>query len=141
MCVNKFKENVSKCAENALKKPEDFGYWGPEDTFKTWGFCGIDKHRDSETIDISNFRVISSDLINQYPEDFRVETYRHWAVGSVDRLLCRILKDKDFGVVEGNITDAFKAAMVWQDKLQEYPIADENDWAELESLEGDYEQD
>ena len=29
---------ISKLAEMALKKPDDFGYWGYEDMFKTWGF-------------------------------------------------------------------------------------------------------
>ena len=135
-----FTENLIKCASDAIKEPEDFGYWGPKDTFVTWGFCGFDKHRDSEAIDRSNFRVISENLMEKYPNDFRIETYSHWAVGSVDRLLCRVLKDKEPGVVIDNITEAFKAAMVWQDKLQEYPIADEEDWMELESLENNYEE-
>lgn len=135
-----YTENLIKCAGDAIEKPEDFGYWGPEDTFVTWGFCGFNKHRDSETIERSNFRVISEDLMEKYPNDFRIETYSHWAVGSVDRLLCRVLKDKEPGIVIDNITEAFKAAMVWQDKLQEYPIADEEDWMELENLENNYEE-
>lgn len=135
-----YSENILKCAGDAIEKPEDFGYWGSEDTFVTWGFCGVDKHRDSDTLQISNFKVISTDLMEKYPDDFRIETYRHWAVGSVDRLLCRVLKNKENGVVIDNITDAFKSAMIWQDKLQEYPVADENDYAELEALENNYEQ-
>lgn len=135
-----YSENLIKCAGEAIKKPEDFGYWGSEDTFVTWGFCGIDKHRDSEALQRSNFKVISADLIEKYPDDFRIETYRHWAVGSIDRLLCRVLKNKEDGIVIDNITDAFKSAMLWQDKLQEYPVADEDDYMELEALENDYDE-
>lgn len=137
-----YSENLLKCAGDAIEKPEDFGYWGPEDTFVTWGFCGFDKNRDSEALQLSNFKVISSDLMEKFPDDFRIETYRHWAVGSVDRLLCRVLKNKETGVVIDNITDAFKAAMVWQDKLQDYPVADEEDYMKMEEafgFEEDYE--
>lgn len=130
-----YSENILKCAGDALIKPDDFGYWGPRDTFVTWGFCGIDQNRDSETLQRSNFRVISADLMDRYPYDFRIETYRHWAVGSVERLLCRVLYTEENGVVIDNITNAFKSAMEWQDKLQKYPVADENDWMELEALE------
>lgn len=135
-----YSENIIKCAGDAIEKPEDFGYWGPEDTFVTWGFCGVDKHRDSEALQRSNFKVISTDLMEKYPDDFRIETYRHWAVGSIDRLLCRVLKNKEDGVVIDNITDAFKSAMLWQDKLQKYPVADEDDYMELEALESDYDE-
>ena len=137
-----YSENLLKCAGDAIEKPEDFGYWGPKDTFVTWGFCGVDKTRDSEPLQLSNFKVISSDLMEKFPNDFRIETYRHWAVGSVDRLLCRVLKEQELGIVIDNITDAFKAAMLWQDKLQSYPIADEEDYMEMEEAFGlgeDYE--
>ena len=43
-------ENILKCAKDGLQKPEDFGYWGSEDMFKTWGFCGVDKNRDSDLL-------------------------------------------------------------------------------------------
>lgn len=127
-----YSDNLIRCAKDGLTKPEDFGYWGSDDTFKTWGFCGIDKHRDSGVLDRSNFEVITKDLMSKYPEDFRIEGYGHWAVGHVDRLVCRILKNERDGLIEENITDAFREAMDWQDNLKDYPIANESHFSEME---------
>lgn len=131
-------ENILKCAKDGLQKPEDFGYWGSEDMFKTWGFCGIDKNRDSNIMEISNFDYISKDLLTNLPDDFRIETYNHWMVGSVDRLVCRIIKEElPFMelMVEADITIAFYYAMEWLDKLNDYPIADEGDYSEKQLKE------
>jgi hypothetical protein len=121
---------ISKLAEMALKKPDDFGYWGYEDMFKTWGFAGHDQSRDSNIMEKSNFKVITADLIDRYPNDFRIETFSHWAVGSVDRLTCRILIDESKECDEDNVTESFKASMNWHDKINDYPIADEDDYYE-----------
>jgi len=137
-----YENNIEESARLALKKPEDFGYWGSEDMFKTWGFTGHDKSRDAGILDRSNFKVISENLMSEYPEDCRIESYKHWLVGNVERLVCRILLDEDKGIVEDNITDVFRLAMRWQDMLNDYPIADENDWSDecykdcIETLEG-----
>ena len=126
-------ENIIKCAKDGLQKPEDFGYWGSDDMFKTWGFCGIDKNRDSNIIERSNFDYITKELIRDFPNDFKIETYSHWLVGSVDRLVCRILKyEIPFidQVKEEDITIAFIAAMEWLDQLRDYPVADEGDYSD-----------
>ena len=128
-------ENILKCAKDGLQKPEDFGYWGSEDMFKTWGFCGVDKNRDSNLLEISNFDVITKDLISKFPNDFRIENYSHWMVGNVDRLVCRILKyELPFidEVKEKDITTAFLSAMEWLDQLRDYPVADEGDYSDKE---------
>ena len=126
-------ENILKCAKDGLQKPEDFGYWGSEDMFKTWGFCGVDKNRDSDLLEISNFDFITKDLISKFPNDFKIENYSHWMVGNVDRLVCRILKyELPFidEVKEEDITTAFRAAMEWLDILRDYPVADEADYSD-----------
>jgi len=128
-----YSENILKCAKDGLQKPEDFGYWGSEDMFKTWGFCGVDKNRDSDLLEISNFEVITKDLMSKFPLDFRIENYSHWLVGDVDRLVCRILKyEIPFidQVKEEDITIAFIAAMEWLDQLRDYPVADEGDYSD-----------
>jgi len=128
-----YSENILKCAKDGLQKPEDFGYWGSEDMFKTWGFCGVDKNRDSDLLEISNFEVITKDLMSKFPLDFRIENYSHWLVGNVDRLVCRILKyEIPFidQVKEEDITIAFIAAMEWLDQLRDYPVADEGDYSD-----------
>lgn len=126
---------IEDLAEMALQKPSDFGYWGSDDMFVTWGFSGIDVNDSSDCLDRSNFKVISNDLMQRFPDDFRIEGYKHWAVNHVDRLCCRILKDVGFGFIEQNITDAFKAAIDWHKKLEDYPIADEEDFSEEEMNE------
>jgi len=119
-----------RCAKDGLEKPNDFGYWGSDDTFITWGFCGIDKNRDSKILELSNFEVITRNLMLKFPDDFRIEGYSHWAVGHVDRLVVRILK-QDGPINEENITDAFRAAMEWKDELEDYPVADDDHYSEM----------
>jgi len=131
--VFSYSDNLIRCASDGLQKPSDFGYWGPDDMFETWGYCGIDKNRDSSILDISNFDYISKELMGEFPDDFRIEYYNHWAVGNVTRLVCRILHRK--GVVEDkNITDAFRKAMKWLDDLADYLIADESDYFDKQHL-------
>lgn len=122
--------NIEELASMALKKPEDFGYWGPKDMFKTWGFSGIDDTSQS-ILEKSNFEVISKDLMERFPGDFRIETYKHWVVGSIDRLVCRILLSEG-DVTENNISPSFIAAMEWQERLMEYSVADEHDYLNKE---------
>lgn len=122
--------NIEELASMALKKPEDFGYWGPEDMFKTWGFSGIDDTSQS-ILEKSNFEVISKDLMERFPGDFRIETYKHWVVGSIDRLVCRILLSEG-DVTESNISPSFIAAMEWQERLMDYSVADEHDYLNKE---------
>jgi hypothetical protein len=119
--------SIEDLATQALTKPEDFGYWGNEDMFKTWGFTGIDQNRDSGLIAKSNYKAITSDLIKRYPEDFEIEQYSHWLCGWVDRLTCRILKNEG-EVSEDNITEAFKKVIEWHEQLSDYPIADESNY-------------
>ena len=129
-----FNSPIEKLAEMALTKPDDFGYWGSEDMFLTWGFSGHDKTGMSKNLELSNFKVISEDLITKYPEDFRIETYGHWACSWVERLVCKVLNiPNDFS--EENITDAFKAAINWHKELEDYPIADENDYSEMQAAD------
>jgi hypothetical protein len=120
---------IENLAAQALKKPSDFGYWGNDDMFKTWGFTGFDQNRDSNILEKSNFKVISDALMSEHPNDFRIETYSHWLVGSVDRLVCRITNDPG-KVNEYNITQAFRSVMEWHSNLEEYGVADDNDYSE-----------
>ena len=126
--------SISELAKQSIQKPEDFGYWGDEEMFITWGFSGHDKTGMSKNLELSNFKVISEDLMQKFPDDFRVEYYKHWACGWVERLVCKVLKSpNDFS--EENITDAFKAAIDWHKELQDYPIADEDVYGEMQAAD------
>lgn len=126
---------ITELAKMALQKPEDFGYWGDEDMFVTWGFTGHDRTGASKILEEANFKAISEDLMSKYPNDFRIEHYGHWACGWVDRLVCRILHHKDKGLVEENITEAFAKAIEYHIQLEDYPIFDENLYSEMEAEE------
>ena len=115
-------ENIEKYAKQATTKPEDFGYWGSEDMFVTWGFTNIDQNRDSDVLEKANFKYITKELMAIFPDDYRIETYNHWAVGSVDRLVCRVYEEDTDKKV---IASSFYLAMEWLDKLDDYPVADE----------------
>lgn len=124
MITNVSQYTIEELAEQAVTKPDDFGYWGSDDMFKTWGFTGIDQNRDSDVLERCNFEVITKELIELYPNDFRIETYNHWLCGYVDRLVCRVLEvSNDFD--EFNITWAFKAVIEWHERLNNYPIAND----------------
>ena len=121
-------ENIEKYAKQATTKPEDFGYWGSEDMFVTWGFTNIDQNRDSDVLEKANFKYITKELMAIFPDDYRIETYNHWAVGSVDRLVCRVYEEDTDKKV---IASSFYLAMEWLDKLSDYPVADEETYDKM----------
>ena len=123
-----FVSNIEKYAKMATEKPQDFGYWGNSDMFDTWGFTNIDQNRDSDALEKANFKYITEELMDLFPEDFRIETYNHWAVGSVDRLVCRVYEDDTDKKV---IASSFYLAMEWLDKLDDYPVADEETYTKF----------
>jgi hypothetical protein len=123
-----FVSNIEKYAKMATEKPQDFGYWGSSDMFDTWGFTNVDQNRDSDALEKANFKYITEDLMGSFPEDFRIETYNHWAVGSVDRLVCRVYEEDTDKKV---IASSFYLAMEWLDKLDDYPVADEETYTKF----------
>lgn len=123
-----FVSNIEKYAKMATEKPQDFGYWGSSDMFDTWGFTNIDQNRDSDVLEKANFKYITEELMAIYPDDYRIETYNHWAVGSVDRLVCRVYEDDTDKKV---IASSFYLAMEWLDKLDDYPVADEETYDKM----------
>jgi hypothetical protein len=126
--MSDFVLNIEKYAEMATEKPQDFGYWGNSDMFDTWGFTNIDQNRDSDPLEKANFKYITEELMGLFPEDYRIETYNHWAVGSVDRLVCRVYEDDTDKKV---IASSFYLAMEWLDKLDDYPVADEDTYNKM----------
>lgn len=114
-------------ATQSLTKPEDFGWWGDEDMFVSWGFAGIDKNNSSSLLDICNFDCVADHLRFLFPDDFHVVGIKHWAVGSLDRLTVRVLIDASKGIVAGNITESFEEVVKIGFQLREdYPIFDDD---------------
>lgn len=96
-----------------------FAYWGESEG---WGIA-VSMHRDSDALERSNFRVIRDNLETRFPDDIRVETFSNWLVGWSESVLVR------------PDSEAWEAAEEWEEKLAEYPVADEDTWSEEESVE------
>lgn len=101
----------------------------PQPNFAYYGKRGhwlvvIGQHRDSDTLDRSNFRVIARDLQGRYGEDVAIERASHFLVGWAETLL-----------VNPCNADAVAVANEWREKLEGYPVANEDDYSELESEE------
>jgi hypothetical protein len=118
-------------ARKAVKKPSNFVWQGPSDGSDPdkWALT-VSQHRDSGIVDQSNFAVINADMEKRFPDDVEVVSSSHWAVGWIDQLGVRVFDDK------GRITDAFHAIVDWKAKLEDYPLADEDDYSRREHEAG-----
>jgi hypothetical protein len=85
-------------------------------------------NRDSGLLKQSNADVIASAL-NAFSTgedpDVVFESHSHWAVGHIDGFSIRVYRG-------GEITGAFRAYHELSERLAEYPILDESDYAERE---------
>lgn len=105
--------------EQITGKPEYFAYWGDLD-LDVWGTM-LSVHRDSDTLDRSNWEVISEDMTTRFEEDVTIESASHFLVGWVEKLQVNTANP-----------DALEAAYEWYLKLQDYPVADEEHFFNLE---------
>jgi hypothetical protein len=118
---------TEKDIENALARPTDFAWFGDDKFFETWGLCGPSVHRDSDILTQSNFDVIHEDMLeNGFSDDIEVHRCSHWAVGWIDHMAVRVIDD------EGKPTAAFEYILDWNDRLSDYPVADETDFSRRE---------
>lgn len=85
-------------------------------------------HRDSGLLDQSNAAVIRRSMM-AYTEgdnpDVVFESHDHWAVGHIDGFSVRVFK-------RGRITKAFRTYHELAERIDNYPILDENDYSERE---------
>lgn len=118
----------------AQKAPRD--YFGPlssliEDNLAN---TGIGQHRDSSALERSNFQVIREDLESRFGADsVIIDRSSHWAVGWHETILVPAWNEEN--VKLGNhpmIHPAFIAACDWLDKLDNYPVADDSHYSDLE---------
>lgn len=117
-------------AEHSPVNIPHFAYRGDLD--ENWAYV-VGHHRDSETWEQSNYQVIQQDLERRFPEDVVEEESSHFLVGWSTGLAVRIFDNR------GYVTDAGVAALEWLDKLENYSIADEDHWSEMQyQLAGEY---
>lgn len=89
--------------------------------WKEIGIGPVGRSRDSGPLDLSNFKVISAELQARFPESVCILRFRHWAVGWVEEIAFDATKDP---VVE--------AVVAWGEKLEKYPVADEEHFSATE---------
>jgi len=123
--------NILTLALQSLIHPPNFAYYGDLHEDDGWGRA-FGSHRDSNALDRSNWEVITTNLLERFPEDFEIEGSSHWAVGWVVTLRVRVLVDPTKGIVHTNLTDAFRAVAEWKEALDTHCAADEEHWSELE---------
>lgn len=97
----------------------NFAYYGEKD-FSVWG-CIMITSRDADALARSNWEVISEDMQKRFPQSVDIEGSSHWAVGWIEKLL-----------VNTDNEEALEAAFEWQQRLQYYPVADDNHFSDTE---------
>jgi hypothetical protein len=95
-----------------------------ERTERNWGSVGIGpvgQHRDSDCLARSNFTVIYGDLSARFGDSVDIARFGHWAVGWVEEIIFDTGQPAILSAVEG-----------WREKLDNYPVADEDHFSTLE---------
>lgn len=156
--------DIDRAAIEVLKVPDHYWGAQTELVEQGWGGTfGI--HRDSDLLAKSNYETILKLFNEKYEqnEDWRIESASHFLVGWMDTLMVRVLKckctEEDEDTMpsiyrhpdwesKGNMTwscgtcdspafytDIFMEALEIQNKLEEYPVLDEDDWSRREHEE------
>ena len=113
--------------DNPLQRPSDFGLNPTHpryaQLFKTWALGPVIETRDSTILEQSNAAHLLESL-EDFLDEWEVTHCNHWAVGWVDHLTFHAVKD------DGSETEVFKFIKSWFLRLDEQPIADEEDYSE-----------
>lgn len=107
-----------------LRSP-DVAYHGDLPLGESWALT-FGHSRDSDLLEESNWETILKDLEERFPNDVEAIRFGHWAVGWVEELAVRVLGKN------GRVTKAALAALEWKEKLENYPVADEEDFSKRE---------
>jgi len=99
----------------------DLEQWTSDHDWAGTGIGPVGQHRDSDSLDRSNFTVIYKDLSTRYPDDLDIARFGHWAVGWIEEITFNL----------GN-ADLRNAVEEWREKLDIYPVADEMHFSDLE---------
>ena len=121
-------ETAKKAAGN-WRKFESFGWSrvGQLDDPESWTIV-YTHHRDSRLLDQSNAAAIE-DALRPFLEgddpDIIEEHHGHWACGWIDGFAIRVFRN-------GEVTQAFRTYAEICDRLEDYPVLDEEDYCRRE---------
>lgn len=122
-------------ARKALQRPPNFAYFesrGRPEMFETWALGPVIRHRESDCLQESNADALLKHLQSDpsLADDWTLTSCDHWAVGWVEHLSYRAVEAD-----EKTATRIARVLRAWFDKLDDYPIADEDDFSEREMEE------
>ncbi|MFC9231374.1 hypothetical protein ACFTZI_20830 [Streptomyces decoyicus] len=114
-----FAEELAEYTEEAHS---DASFHINRDEFTShWYALPFSRARDAGALELSNWTVISEDLMETHPDAFEVHSFGHWAVGWFERLYVR-----------ADDARAIRVAQQWADALVSYGIADEEHYSATE---------
>ena len=95
--------------------------WAHDREWSGVGIGPVGQHRDSDSLSKSNFQVILNDLRTRFGNDVDDASYGLFAFGWIAEITYNV----------GN-ADLVAAVQEWREKLENYPVADEDHFYELE---------
>lgn len=98
-------QTLDEFAQKAIENPFEMEYEGEYPLFDTWGLTPFSQHGKCSDFQVNAFREISSQLLLEFPEEFAVEQFDHYAMEWIEFLLVRVYDD------EGRPTAAFARAV------------------------------
>lgn len=123
--MNEITERAAEAAGN-WQKFKSFCWHDVDSVEKPEQWTIVYTHnRDSDLLDQSNAEAIRERL-RAYPDDVRDEHHGHFLCGWVDGYAIRVYDD------DGKVTEAFQEWCAIQDRLEDYPILDEDDFCRRE---------
>lgn len=140
-------ERYLEWAKAALQTPEDYGYYGSDDTLYVSSAPSWTRTRDSESPERANFLIVEQRLIDAFPELWgtRVEdadghTYErddekgypqiyimrsgHWAVGWIEQIVVPVWKNPNTLRTVDNLHPAWVMLCQIKEQTELYPYLD-----------------
>lgn len=124
---------MGKHSERALAVARETGWnidqYEQDHEWHGVGIGPVGRHRDSGTLDRSNFDVIYADLKERFGDRVGTADFGHWGVGWVEEITFDL---GQFDLRGGDVREAVEA---WAAALEDYPVADDAHHSELEHAE------
>lgn len=98
-----------KAAKMCLERPDSY-MAAPDEDLETWGRIGMGYNRDSTPMQKAIANAIYDELHESHPDDVCWQGASHWAVGWVEDIKVRILREPG-EITEDNLTDVFMKAL------------------------------
>jgi hypothetical protein len=124
-------KNTEFKVRELLRHPEDCAIFVWHPAYKDpehWCVGPVIEHRDSLLIDRANAKALIEELESRedLQDMWEPHEFRHWAVGWVKHLSFLVLGEN------GEPTPMFHFMAEWEQKLADYPLADEEAYCEME---------